>query len=52
MLMLNTVLFILPTLQRSTNVNFSDYEAVRNFYLEENDTLDGFYVGSSGVYRF
>lgn len=52
MIMLNTVFFILPTLQRSTNVNFSDYEAVRNFYLEENDTLDGLYVGSSGVYRF
>lgn len=50
--MLNTVIFILPTLQRSTNVNYSDFEAIRNFYLEDNDTLDGIYVGSSGVYRF
>lgn len=52
LLSINTLFIILPALQRSTNVYDSNYEAIRNFYLEEDDSLDGLYVGPSSVYRF
>lgn len=45
-------LYILHHLQRSTIAEDPNYDSIRGFYLEEKDSLDGVYIGSSAVYRF
>lgn len=39
---------------RGVNGDYSsnDYKAVKSFYNENKDSLDGVFIGSSAVYRF
>ena len=46
------VFFVLHHMQRSTIAHNPNYDSIRGLYLEENDSLDGIYIGSSAVYRF
>ena len=46
------VFFVLHHMQRSTIAHDPNYDSIRGLYLEENDSLDGIYIGSSAVYRF
>ena len=52
LLCLVTGLYVLHHLHRSTIADSPDYDSIRGFYLEEEDSLDGIYIGSSAVYRF